>query len=63
NTASKRMIEKYIDKFDGQHEGVLRQHSPRPSGEVTDQHRFSIMREEYESATENRSTLDYSITW
>ncbi|UIP00154.1 GNAT family N-acetyltransferase [Halobaculum sp. CBA1158] len=63
NEPSRRMIEKYVDRYGGRHEGVLRHHSARPSGTVTDQHRFSIVREEYERATEDRSTLQFDLYW
>ncbi|PSQ16653.1 N-acetyltransferase [Halobacteriales archaeon QS_8_69_26] len=63
NEASRRMIESYVDRYGGRHEGLLRQHSARPSGEVTDQHRFSILREEYEAATEDRDTLAFEVEW
>ncbi|MFP9190402.1 GNAT family N-acetyltransferase [Natrialbaceae archaeon A-CW1-1] len=63
NDPSRRMIEKYIEKYGGRHEGLLRQHSPRPNGEVTDQHRFTILREEYEAATADRNTLDCDLEW
>ena len=63
NESSRRMIEKYIGKYGGCHEGLLRQHSPRPSGEVTDQHRFSIIRNEYEEATGGIDTLNFDVEW
>jgi ribosomal-protein-alanine N-acetyltransferase len=63
NEPSRRMIEKYVERYSGQHEGLLRQHSPRPSGDVTDQHRFTILREEYEEATKEMDTLDFEIIW
>lgn len=50
NERSRRMIERYVDHFGGRHEGLLRQHSSRPNGDVTDQHRFTITRAEYEAA-------------
>lgn len=63
NEPSRRSIEKCIETYGGRHEGLLRQHSPRPNADVTDQHRFSIVREEYEEATAGRGTLDYRIDW
>lgn len=57
------MIEKYVEKYGDRHEGLLRQHSPRPDGEVTDQHRFTVVRSEYEDATEGMETLDSDIDW
>lgn len=63
NEPSRRMIEKYIDRYGGRHEGLLRQHSPRPDGSVTDQHRFTITHEEYEAATTDRDTMTFDIEW
>ena len=63
NEPSCRMITKYVNRYGGQHEGVLRQHSTRPSGRVTDQHRFTILRDEYERNTRNRQTLQFDIDW
>ncbi|WP_227352882.1 GNAT family N-acetyltransferase [Haladaptatus salinisoli] len=54
NERSRRMIESYVEAFGGRHEGLLRQYKSRPNGDVTDQHRYSITREEYESATNPR---------
>jgi len=63
NDPSRAMIEAYVDRYGGRHEGLLRQHSARPSGEVTDQHRYTITREEYEAATENRETMAFDAEW
>ncbi|WP_273835038.1 GNAT family protein [Halococcus sp. PRR34] len=63
NKPSRRMVEKYIERYDGQHEGLLRQHSPRPNGDVTDQHRFTVLRSEYESATNETETLAFEMDW
>lgn len=63
NEPSRRMIEKYVERYGGRHEGLLRQHSSRPSGAVTDQHRFTILRDEYEAATVDRETLAFDVTW
>jgi ribosomal-protein-alanine N-acetyltransferase len=63
NDASYAMIESYVDRYGGRHEGLLRQHSTRPDGSVTDQHRFTITREEYLDATADRETLTADLTW
>lgn len=63
NEPSRRMIEKYVERYGGRHEGLLRQHSPRPDGSVTDQHRFSIVRGEYQDATRDVETLDFEVAW
>jgi ribosomal-protein-alanine N-acetyltransferase len=63
NRPSRRMIEKYVEKYGGRHEGLLRQHSPRPDGSVTDQHRFTILREEYDGAIDEEETLAFEMEW
>lgn len=63
NAPSRRMIEKCIEKYGGRHEGLLRQHSPRPSGEVTDQHRFTILHSEYGDATTDLETMQFDTEW
>lgn len=63
NEPSKRMIEKYVEKYGGRHEGLLRQHSSRPNGSVTDQHRFSITRAEYQETATQIDTLDFVLEW
>lgn len=62
NEPSRRMIEKYIEKYGGRHEGLLRQHSSRPTGAVTDQHRFTILYSEYATAMEGQETMAFDIT-
>ncbi|RRJ28028.1 GNAT family N-acetyltransferase [Halocatena pleomorpha] len=63
NEPSRRMIEKYVEKYGGRHEGLLRQHSARPNGTVTDQHRFTVVRSEYATATEGIETMAFDATW
>ena len=63
NKPSRRMIEKYVETYGGRHEGCLRHHSSRPNGDVTDQHRFTILREEYEEATAEKETLTFQTDW
>lgn len=48
NERSRRAIEKYVDRFGGQYEGLVR-NSLAVEGEVYDCHRYSISSEEYES--------------
>ncbi|WP_128478820.1 GNAT family N-acetyltransferase [Halorussus pelagicus] len=59
NERSRRAIEKYVERFGGQHDGVLRDFFPR-DGEVGDLHRYTISREQYREATrgECRETAD-----
>ena len=46
NEQSKRAVERYVDRFGGRYEGLVR-HSLAVEGEVYDCHRYSISREEY----------------
>jgi RimJ/RimL family protein N-acetyltransferase len=54
NDRSRRAIGKYVERFGGQHDGVLRDFFPR-DGEIGDLHRYVITREQYRSATESRT--------
>lgn len=64
NEPSRRMIEKLIARYDGRHEGLLRNEgAPRPGGEVTDQHRYSISSEEYEQAVQTAGRPDIVFHW
>jgi RimJ/RimL family protein N-acetyltransferase len=50
NDKSRRAIEKYVERFGGQHEGLLRNGAPGPDGPV-DLHRYTVTREEWADAT------------
>lgn len=50
NERSKRAIEKYVERFDGQYDGLLRNWLA-VEGEVFDCHRYTISRDQYEGAT------------
>ena len=64
NEPSRRMIEKIVETYGGEYEGLLRQHgSPRPTGEITDQHRFTILRDEYKEATQAEDVLNFEMEW
>lgn len=49
NEKSFRAVEKYVSRYGGRYEGLLRHHADRYD-EPVDHHRFSISREEYEGA-------------
>jgi ribosomal-protein-alanine N-acetyltransferase len=51
NEKSRRAIEKYVERYDGQYEGLLRNWLPLPDT-VADVHRYTISREEYFDATD-----------
>lgn len=64
NERSRRMIETLVDRYDGRYEGRLRNEgAPRPDGTVTDQHRYSISRAEYEQAKAAGSRRDIELCW
>lgn len=50
NEQSRRAVEKYVERFDGQHEGLLRNFQANDDGTVVDMHRYTITREQYEAA-------------
>ncbi|WP_276302147.1 GNAT family N-acetyltransferase [Halorussus lipolyticus] len=52
NQRSRRAIEKYVERFGGQHDGVLRNFVPK-GDEVRDLHRYTISREQYREATDD----------
>lgn len=49
NERSYRAVEKYVDRYGGRYEGLLRNHAGRYD-EPADHHRFSISRAEYREA-------------
>ena len=51
NENSRRAIEKYVERFGGRHEGLMRNFSVDPDGTIIDQHRYSISRKEYRQST------------
>jgi len=52
NELSRRAIEKYVDRFGGQYDGLLRNWGPRPAeGRVVDAHRYTISREQYRTSS------------
>ncbi|MFC4451747.1 GNAT family N-acetyltransferase [Halorussus aquaticus] len=50
NVNSRRAIEKYVERFGGQYDGVLRNFVPQ-GGEVRDLHRYTVSQEQYRDAT------------
>lgn len=55
NEKSRRAVEKYVDQCNGRYEGLLR-HRIAVEGDVYDCHRYSISREEYADAREDRGS-------
>lgn len=52
NERSKRAIEKFLDRFGGQYDGVRRNATPR-GDEVVDAHDYGVTREQYRATVEN----------
>ena len=50
NEKSRRAVEKYVERFGGQHEGLLRNFQVNDDGSVVDMHRYTITNEQYETA-------------
>jgi len=50
NENSRRAVEKYVEFYGGQYDGVVRNSTTRPDGEIVDHHRYTITREQYENA-------------
>jgi len=50
NEQSRRAVEKYVERFGGQHEGLLRNFQANDDGTVVDMHRYTITCEQYEAA-------------
>jgi ribosomal-protein-alanine N-acetyltransferase len=49
NERSRRAVESYVDRWNGRHEGLLRNDGARSDGPV-DRHRFTVTHEEYDNA-------------
>jgi len=54
NENSRRAVEAYVDRFGGQHEGLLRNWQANDDGSVVDMHRYTITREQYAAADPER---------
>lgn len=52
NERSRRAVERYVDRFGGEYDGIVRNATRRPDGSIVDRHRYTITRAAYESATE-----------
>jgi RimJ/RimL family protein N-acetyltransferase len=51
NEKSRRAVERYVDRFGGRHEGVLRNFQANDDGSVVDMHRYTITQAEYDAST------------
>ena len=52
NEKSRRAVEKYVERFGGQHEGLLRNFQANDDGTVVDMHRYTITKEQYRHTNE-----------
>lgn len=51
NDRSRQAVERYVERFGGQHEGLLRNWQVNDDGSIVDMHRYTITREQYDAAT------------
>jgi RimJ/RimL family protein N-acetyltransferase len=56
NEKSQRAVEKYVERFGGQHEGLLRNFQANDDGSVVDMHRYTITRDQYDASTAGDGT-------
>ncbi|APX95145.1 GNAT family N-acetyltransferase [Natronorubrum daqingense] len=64
NERSRNAAESYVDSYDGQYDGIIRNSDVRPDGEIIDHHRYTITREQYRQSDggdrdETAETLSY----
>jgi RimJ/RimL family protein N-acetyltransferase len=52
NENSRRAVEKYVERFGGSHDCLVRNGGVEDDGTIADQHRYSVSREEYRRATD-----------
>lgn len=50
NEKSRRAVEKYVDRFGGRYEGLLRNFQVNDDGSVVDMHRYTITSAEYDAS-------------
>lgn len=55
NEKSRKAIEKYIEEYGGQYDGVLRHYAVDTDGNPIDYHNYSILREQYLASAEQGS--------
>lgn len=51
NDTSRRVVEKYIDSHGGQYDGIIRNATVRPDGNIIDHHRYTVSKEQYQQTT------------
>nr|WP_259371248.1 GNAT family protein [Natranaeroarchaeum aerophilus] len=49
NERSRAAVERYVDELGGQYDGVVRNATRRPDGEIIDHHRYTVTAEQYDS--------------
>ena len=49
NARSRRAVERYVDEHGGQYDGIARNATRRPDGEIIDHQRYTITAEQYDS--------------
>lgn len=51
NDTSRRAVEKYIESHGGQYDGIVRNATVRPDGNIIDHHRYTVSNEQYQQTT------------
>lgn len=49
NEKSRRAVEKYVESNGGQYDGIIRNSTVRPTGEIINHHRYTITKEQYQA--------------
>lgn len=49
NERSRAAVERYVDELGGQYDGIVRNATRRPDGEIIDHHRYTVTAEQYDS--------------
>lgn len=49
NENSRRAVEKYVAAHGGQYDGIVRNATVRPDGEIIDRHRYTVTRDQYQN--------------
>lgn len=48
NEKSRQAVEKYIESYGGQYDGLIRNSTARPDGTIIDHHRYSVTQDQYQ---------------
>jgi RimJ/RimL family protein N-acetyltransferase len=51
NDRSRRAVERYIESYGGQYDGVIRNSTVRPDGTIIDHHRYTVTQKQFREST------------